>query len=63
VTESLQLPNQSLRVVCLTRSLSMEVILAELLIGHFTLQHVLADHQYLECPKLLPPLSWNHAGL
>jgi hypothetical protein len=44
VTESLQLPNQSLRV-CLAGSLPVEIILAELLIGHFALQHVVADHQ------------------
>lgn len=44
MTESLQLPNQPLRVR-LAGSVPVEVILTELLIGHFTLQHVVADHQ------------------
>jgi hypothetical protein len=44
VTESLQLTDQPLRVR-LAGSLPVEVILAELLVGHSALQHVLADHQ------------------
>lgn len=44
MTESLQLTDQPLRVR-LARSSLVEVILAELLIGHFALQHVVADHQ------------------
>src|SRR3712207_597940 len=44
VTESLQLPNQSLRV-CLAGSLPLEIILAKLLIVHFALQHMVSDHQ------------------
>jgi hypothetical protein len=44
VTESLQLTDQSLRVR-FARSSPVEVILAELLVGHLALQHVVADHQ------------------
>src|SRR4029453_6206711 len=44
VTESLQLTDQPLRVR-LPGSLPIEVILAELLVGYSTLQHVVADHQ------------------
>src|SRR5215212_8679711 len=44
MTKSLQLTDQSLRVR-LAGSSPVEVILAELLIGHLPLQHVVADHQ------------------
>jgi hypothetical protein len=44
VAKPLQLPNQSLRVR-LAGSVLVEVILAELLVGHFALQHVIGDHQ------------------
>ena len=44
MTESLQLTDQPLRVR-LAGSLPVEIILAEFLIGHFALQHVVSDHQ------------------
>jgi hypothetical protein len=44
VTESLQLADQSLGVR-LAGSPPVEVILAELLVGHLPLQHVVTDHQ------------------
>ena len=61
MTELLQLPNQSLRVR-LTGSLPVEVILVELLIGNFALQHVVGDHQD-RVPDRYGELSWNRTGL